>query len=116
MEDEILTRVQALVDLIKQSSTYQEYQKIKQKMAHNPDLMHLIASYKDCQKKFVQCTYRRNKEEAARLEEELQNLERTLNQVPIYAEYVALLEPLNQSLGTIKDQLENYFAEKTKDL
>ncbi len=66
----------------------------------------LVQELKDTQKEYI-----RN-EKDPELKKKLQNIEKKLNEIPIYHEYNKNLEKINDQLFVVKEELNEYFDKK----
>ena len=69
----------------------------------NNELNSLISSIKSIQKKYVRSEY------DSKYKEELDKLNKQLNEIPIYVIYQNNLDVINQKINYIKDTLNDYF-------
>ena len=104
MNKEILNKTEDLVATIEESNLYQEYLLLKEKLEKNDKAKMLIKEIKVKQKELVHKKY--NKENFIELEMELENLERKLNQIPLYSEFIEKQNELNDIFYQIKTQIE----------
>lgn len=104
MNKEILNKTEDLVATIEESNLYQEYLLLKEKLEKNDKAKMLIKEIKVKQKELVHKKY--NKESFIELEMELENLERKLNQIPLYSEFIEKQNELNDIFYQIKTQIE----------
>lgn len=106
MNNIILNKIDEIVNIIKNSDEYQRYIEVSKKMKENKEIMILIEEIKDLQKILV-------KEESlgrniCNIEQEIDEKLRTLNEYPIYLDYIYLQEDLNNSLNLVKTNIEKY--------
>ena len=90
-----------VISVIMKSDDYQTCLKLKEKMKKNKELMELIEKLKLEQKDFVKNGYQ-NKDK-------INELEKKLYQIPIYAIYIQHLEKVNDMLSYVEDDLNHYF-------
>ena len=106
VKDEVINKVDELIDLIKNDNYYKRYKEISLQMKNNEEIMSTIRKIKSLQKEIVNLEY--IKEDVSVLEEEyFLNLDK-LNSYPIYQEYTYLQEDLNNMFQNIKGILEQY--------
>ena len=95
--------IDEIVNYIKSSSEYKNIISIKSQMCMNDELNSLISSIKSIQKKYVRSEY------DSKYKEELDKLNKQLNEIPIYVIYQNNLDVINQKINYIKDTLNDYF-------
>lgn len=95
--------IDEIVNYIKNSSEYKNIFSIKKQMDTNDELNSLISSIKSIQKKYVRSEY------DSKYKEELDKLNKQLNEIPIYVIYKNNLDIINQKINYIKDTLNDYF-------
>ena len=103
-KEEILKKVDELVDLLKNSKDYQRYLYLSNEMKKNNSLMKLIKDIKTLEKKRVNLEYRN--ESTKDIDLEIDNKKQELNEYPTYVEYNYLLEDLNNTFQSIRSILE----------
>ena len=89
---------------IKNSKEYKNCIEIKEKMNDNKEITDLVNRIKKIQKEYI----RSNDE---KLKEELDLLEKKLNDIPLYNVYISNLEKVNEKIDYIKERLNDYFYE-----
>ena len=107
--ENLLNKVDDLVDTIKSSEEYKRYLELEDKVKNNKEIMSLINEVKDIEKSIVNS---KSKKDTESLKNELDNRLSKLEDYPLYIEYIELQEELNNLFGTIKDKLNNYFEDK----
>lgn len=110
MNDLILNQVDIIIDTIKNSKEYQEYQELSNKLKKNQKVMDLIKQVKLLQQQIVKKEVL--KEDISLLEKELSDNLDTLNKIPLYLDFIEKQEVLNELYQTIKTRLDNYFYQK----
>ena len=83
MDNIILSKIEEIVNIIKNSDEYQKYIEVSFKMKNNKEIMSLI-------------------------DEEINKKIEELEEYPIYLEYTYLQEDLNNSISLVKNSIENY--------
>lgn len=111
-KDEILTKVDELIALIKEMPSYKRYIDICNQMKKNEEIMSTISFIKKKQKEAVNLEYR--KESTSLVDSEISSSLEKLMEYPIYQEYSYLQEDLNNMFQSIKSILEKYINEKIK--
>ena len=77
---------------------------IKKKMKENNELTSLIEDIKSKQKEYIRSNRDLNKEK------ELEELNKKLEEFPIYLEYNNNLKIINEEIELLKERLNNYFT------
>lgn len=91
-----------VISCIISTDEYQKCMQIKEKMSHNLELVGLIEEIKKLQKQYVNT----NSEEVL---EKVKELEKKLNDIPIYVIYMQYLDNVNEKISFINDSLNDYF-------
>lgn len=92
-----------IINYIKMSDDYLMCMSIKRQMEDNKELINLINEVKKLQKKYVRSEF------DSKIKEELDELEKKLNNIPIYNVYLSHLEKVNEMISYVKDSLNDYF-------
>ena len=106
MDNIILSKIDEIINIIKNSDEYKKYIEVSDKMKKNKEIMTLIDEVKFLQKRLV-------KEEAfgndiSSIDEEINKKLEQLEEYPIYLEYTYLQEDLDSSISLVKTSIENY--------
>lgn len=101
----VLTKLDELISLIKNTPNYKRYEELKNKMSNNKEIMDLIKSIKKIEQSIVKKEY--NKEDIKEDEKELEKLKNKLKEYPNYLEYTYLQEDLNNDFQNIKKIIED---------
>ena len=101
MED-VIKALEEVVSCICNSKEYQNCISLKKQMDENDEVKELVEKVKKYQKKYVN-THDKN------IKLELDNLERQLNEIPLYTIYLQNLEIVNEKIDYVKDSLNEYF-------
>ena len=112
VKEDILIKVDELVELIKNLPSYKKYISICNQMKSNEEINSIISTIKMKQKEAVNLEYR--KESTTLIDNEISNSLKKLMEYPIYQEYSYLQEDLNNMFQSIKSILENHINEKIK--
>ena len=104
-KEELLKKIDELVDLIKNSQDYKRYITLKNKMLNNKEIMFLIEEIKKLEKTIVKKEY--NKTDTKLEKEKVNSLKKELESFPIYLEYSYLKEDLNNDFQNIKKIIED---------
>ena len=92
-----------IVLYIKDSYDYKTCIELKEKMSQNKELCSLIDEIKTIQKQYIKSNYDDN------IKLELDDLEKKLNEIPIYVIYMQHLTKVNEMINLVKDELNDYF-------
>ncbi len=106
MNKELEKSVKDLKDYIENCPEYIKVLELKNKMEKSSRISKLINEIKDMQKKYVRSGY------DEKVGKELKNLEKKLNEIPIYLEYNKNLEKINDMIFVVKEELNEYFYKK----
>ena len=101
MED-VIKALDEVVTYICNSKEYQNCISLKKQMDENDEVKELVDKIKKYQKKYVN-TYDKT------IKLELDNLEKQLNEIPLYTIYLQNLEIVNEKIDYVKDSLNEYF-------
>lgn len=104
-KDEILKKVDEIIDYIENSDNYKKYLIIKEKMNNDQEINDLINEVKHLQKRLAN---HYNKQ----LEIELEEKNKLLNNIPLYREYLNTLDEINNIYNIIENSLNKYFYDK----
>lgn len=104
-KERLINKTKELVELIKNSSDYQKYLELKNKMKDNNEIMTLINKIKKEEKIITNKEYR--KEDTKENNKNIDKMKQELETYPIYKEYIYLQEDLNNMFQSIKSIIEN---------
>ena len=104
-KEEVLSKLDELIDLIKETPNYKRYLELRNNMENNKEIMSLIKEIKKEEQKIVKKEY--NKEDISVEEKQLLSLKEELNKYPDYLEYTYLQEDLNNDFQNIKKIIED---------
>lgn len=97
-----MEKLDEVVKVIRNSKEYNTCLDLKKQMDDNEDVNSLVKKIKILQKKYI-----RTNDKDIKLE--LDNLEKELNDIPIYHIYMENLSKVNDMINYVKDELNNYF-------
>lgn len=103
----ILEKVNDIVTTIKESSEYQDYMFLFDKLSKNSKCNNLIKEIKFMQKELVK--KEALGEDISDIEIKINTLESELNTIPLYTQFVLKQQELNYIYQSIKEKLDNYF-------
>ena len=106
MRNKILNKTDEIIDIIKNSKEYKKYIEVSNKMKEHKEIMTLIDEVKSLQKKLVK--EKSLNKDITSIDNEINKKIEKLEGYPIYLEYIYLQEDLNESIGLIKEGIENY--------
>lgn len=106
MEENVINKVDELVNSIKESSTYKRYIIVKEALSKNKDIMTKIDRVKMLQKRIV--NLENSSKDYSEENNEINAIIKELNEYPIYTEYEELVDKLNYENKYIKDAIELY--------
>lgn len=107
LNKEILDKVEEITQFIKDSSSYQNYLLLEDKMKSHPKIPKLIEEIKKLQKRAVQMESQGL--EIDSIEKELSSLEEQLEEIPLYQDFIDTQKELNDSFSFIKESIEELF-------
>jgi len=112
--DEILAKVDELVEIIKKSPEYIKYNKITCKMQENKEIVSIIKEIKYLQKECVNLEYR--KQNTKEIEQKIEEKLNYLSEIPIYNEYLYLEEELDDLFQNVKYIIESHINNKDNNV
>ena len=103
----IETKIDELFETIKNSKEYKAYQNIGEVLNNNEEINSLVNEIKQLQKKSVRLEEEGNLEykEVDKIIEAKVN---TLNNIPIYQEYLRRMEEFNDIIASSRNNIEQY--------
>lgn len=104
---EIIDKVEEIVTFLENSQEYQEYLFLKKKMEDHPQIPSLIKKIKSLQKKLVKKSFQHEDTEEER--KELSSLEKQLEEIPLYVDFLRVQEELNDVFSYLHDRIESLF-------
>lgn len=110
--DDILEKVDEIVDLIKCDSNYQRYQMLKDDISKNKEIMVLISDVKSLQKKLVLLEY--EKKDTTDVSNTLNEIVKSLYAIPLYNEFINTQEEVNEVFQQVKFFIEKIINDKVK--
>ena len=107
----INSSLEELFNAIENSDLYKEYKKMSLILEKDKDIKKLIDKIKELEKQATYLEYIGD-ESYKEVDKEIKELEKVLNQKPIYREYLNKMEEFNNELSTSSKMIESYVAEK----
>lgn len=105
-KDEILNKVDEIIDCIKETDVYSNYLKSKKIISLDQEIITLIEDIKRYQKEIV-----KNQSKKQELEDKINNNLSILNENPNYLEYMYFQEELNNMLTIFENKINKYFKD-----
>ncbi len=105
--EETKKEIDALIDLIKKSKIYTNYQHITKQMDKSKDINRLINEIKKLQKKAVSEEHNGNELELKKTETIIEGVKKELDDIPLYQEYLFVVGELNDMISNIRNTIEN---------
>lgn len=102
MEKKLGSAVGEIVSSITGSEEFKECIRLKEKMDKSDEIKELVAKVKKLQKQLI-------KTADPEIREELEKVQERLDSIPLYDSYKKKLALVNQQIGLIKDDLNDYF-------
>ncbi len=109
-KEKLITKIEELVKLVKDSDDYKRFIYLKEQLKDNKELMTLINKVKKKEQERVNKEYR--KESVKDLDKEIDLLKEELNTYPDYLEYSYLQNDINDTLQNIKSIIEDSLNNK----
>ena len=106
MNNEILDKVDEIINKIETSELYKKYIDLQKKIENNKEIMLLINEVRVLQKDIVHHLDKKN---------ELEMKQQELNNNPLYREYINTIDEINNTYNIIENSLNNYFYQKLND-
>lgn len=103
MEKRLSNSVDEVIACIVDSDEYKKCVELKEKMYANKELIQLIDDVKSTQKKYIKSGY------SGQIKEELDKIEKELDEIPIYVIYKQYLDKVNYKINFVTDFLNDYF-------
>ena len=111
MSEELEKKIDEIIDIIKTSSEYQDYQYLKNKLEQNKRIKDQVDEIKKIQKELVKKEY--VKEDVSTLEKEYQKKLEELEEIPLYSDFIETQNKLNKTIKQIEERFQKYFDQKT---
>ncbi len=105
-KEEILAKVDEIINFIKENKTYQDYLKAKDILNNESNLMELINHIKNYQKLIVN-----KKINSKDGEKKIKECLDILNEEPIYLQFIELQKEVNNMLIIFENKINKYFED-----
>ena len=101
--ENVYSALDQIISCITESTAYQNCLSYREQMRGNSEIESLIEKIKKAQKSYIRSFY------DPKIKEELDALQDTLFQIPIYHSYQESLDEVNEMIETVKDSMNQYF-------
>lgn len=105
MNNEILTKVDEIINYIENTNDYKKYLLLKDRISTNLEIQSLLNEIRHLQKLLA------NKNDM-NIKKELEIKNELLRNIPLYREYLNILDDINNIFNIIETQINNYFNNK----
>lgn len=105
MNKEILLKIDEIINYIENGEDYQKYLKLKRIMENSEEINALLDEIRHLQKRLAN-NY------SLDTKKELDNKNQILKNIPIYREYLNVLDDINNTFNIIENGLNKYFYDK----
>ena len=103
--NDVLLKVDEIINYIENTPNYKKYLLIKEKMSKDFEINNLLEEIRHLQKRLVN-NY------SLKTKKELDEKNKVLNNVPLYREYLNTLDEINNIFNIIENDLNKYFMDK----
>lgn len=103
--DEVLLKVDEIINYIENTNNYKKYLLIKEKMSNDLEINNLLDEIRHLQKLLANNYNLEIKEKINKKNKELEN-------IPLYREYLNTLNEINNIFNIIENDLNKYFMNK----
>lgn len=100
---EILNKLDEIINEIETSDEYKKYLLLKEKIGNNKELLILINKVRQLNKDYLHNLVKK---------EELDTVTNELNNHPLYREYLNTISVINNELSIVENAINNYFKKK----
>ena len=100
--EKVFNDLEEIIALIKKRREYENCLLIKEKMKENKDINFLIEELKKTQQEYI-------KTNDKKLYEKITDLEKKLENIPLYETYLENLTKVNEKIEYVKSSLNEYF-------
>ena len=105
--EEILKKVDEIINYIESSSNYKKYLLLKEKMKDNKEINDLLEEIKNLNKMIAN-----NHKDKNKLEEAINKRNELLMNKPLYREYINTIDEINNTFNIIETSINKYLNEK----
>lgn len=107
--EEYYKSLEEVISCISNSKEYKKCIELKEQMSNNSNITDLVKKIKDTQKKYIKSNY------DSKIKNELDSLNKQLEEIPIYSIYSQNLEVVNEKIEYVKGYLNDYFNKLLND-
>lgn len=103
--NDVLLKVEEMINYIENTNDYKNYLLIKEKMSNDIEINNLLDEIKHLQKRLAN-NYN------VKIKEELEEKNKVLENIPLYREYLNTLDEINNTFNIVENSLNKYFMDK----
>lgn len=107
----IQNKIDELFDTIKNSKEYKAYQNIGEVLKNNEEVNSLVEKIKELQQESVKLE-EENNPKYKEIDKVIEEKVNTLNNIPVYQEYLRRMDEFNDIIASSKNNIEKYINEK----
>ena len=107
----IQNKIDELFDTIKNSKEYKAYQNIGEVLKNNEEVNFLVEEIKELQQESVKLE-EENNPKYKEIDKVIEEKVNTLNNIPVYQEYLRRMDEFNDIIASSKNNIEKYINEK----
>ena len=107
----IQNKIDELFDTIKNSKEYKAYQNIGEVLNNNEEVNSLVEEIKQLQQESVKLE-EENNPKYKEIDKVIEEKVNTLNNIPVYQEYLRRMDEFNDIIASSKNNIEKYINEK----
>ena len=107
----IQNKIDELFDTIKNSKEYKAYQNIGEVLKNNEEVNFLVEEIKELQQESVKLE-EENNPKYKEIDKVIEEKVNTLNNIPVYQEYLRRMDEFNDIIAYSKNNIEKYINEK----
>lgn len=107
----IQNKIDELFDTIKNSKEYIAYQNIGEVLKNNEEVNSLVEEIKQLQQESVKLE-EENNPKYKEIDKVIEEKVNTLNNIPVYQEYLRRMDEFNDIIASSKNNIEKYINEK----
>ncbi len=109
LQKKLLSELDQLLDDIRASSLYHDFKKVQAQLKKDTEVMLLIQNIKQWQRQIVLTEHGYQKQDVISLEGNITEALTTLEQIPLYTEYVRLQQELDDLIQEITNRINSFF-------
>lgn len=112
VRDDILKKAGEIARLLQSSEEVQHFRQAEEKVQKHPQIQQLISAMKKKQKEIVAFESLRNQTMVAKIEQELEELQEQLDNIPIVTEFQQSQVEINDILQSVMSAIRDTVSEK----